>query len=121
MIHLLSCFTLSSSLKTELNSPRRPFKLYTNIMNRDMAQYILLADFPALQSTSFEFEATFCHVKGNEKFMFNVRESSSEVTKVILDLGGNLITVDRSKSSLAKLGADTPDSGFFELLPGEDQ
>jgi beta-fructofuranosidase len=86
-----------------------------------MAQHVSLVDFPALQSTSFEFEATFCHVKGNEKFTFNVRESSSEVTKIIFDLGGNLITVDRSKSSLGKLGTDTPDSGFFELLPGEDQ
>jgi len=29
--------------------------------------------------------------------------------------------VDRSRSSLAGLGASTPDSGRFALLPGEDE
>ncbi|KAK1762605.1 Arabinanase/levansucrase/invertase [Phialemonium atrogriseum] len=81
-----------------------------------------LKAFVGIRATTCEVEATFFNLSGTEKFVFNVFESpgSVEVTKLVFDLGNGRITVDRSQSSLSKLGADTPDSGCFRLLPGED-
>ncbi len=71
---------------------------------------------------TYEVSATFANLSGTEKFTFNVRQSpdSAEVTTLIFDIANGRITVDRSRSSLLNLGASTPDSGPFRLLPGED-
>lgn len=81
-----------------------------------------LQSFSSLRSKNYEVDATFSHLTGNEKFIFNVRESpnSAEVTKIILDIEIGQVTIDRSRSSLENLGTSTPDSGHFQLLPGED-
>ncbi|KAN0092016.1 glycoside hydrolase family 32 protein [Hyaloscypha variabilis] len=75
-----------------------------------------------LRSTNFTIKATFKHLSGNEKFTFNVREcpNFSEVTTIIFDIATGLITVNRSRSSLESLGAISPESGPFHLLPNED-
>jgi beta-fructofuranosidase len=78
--------------------------------------------FSTIQSVNFNIEATFRYLAGEEKFIFNVRQSlkSTEVTKIIFDIQAGLITVDRSHSSFENLGATSPDSGAFRLLPKED-
>ncbi|KAJ9148817.1 Arabinanase/levansucrase/invertase [Coniochaeta hoffmannii] len=89
---------------------------------RRQSSFSSLSEFVGVRTPAYEVEATFFQPKGTEKFVFNVLESpgSVEVTKLIFDLGDGRITVDRSKSSRSKLGADFPDSGSFRLLPGED-
>lgn len=81
-----------------------------------------LDDFEAMTSTNFEVEAIFKNIGGTERIAFDVRKTSdsSEVTRVIFDLGARWIEVDRSRSSLAHLGTSTPDAGAFHLLSGED-
>jgi beta-fructofuranosidase len=81
-----------------------------------------LRSFTAMRSKCFALEATFSQLFGNEIFEFHVRKSpcSTEVTKIILDIRQSRITVDRSHSSLEKLGASSPDFGPFHLLPNED-
>lgn len=80
-----------------------------------------LERFSSLQSRNFAIHATFRHLSGNEKFIFNVLQSpnSTEVTKIIFDIQVGLITVDRARSSLENLGSSSPDSGPFHLLPTE--
>lgn len=75
-----------------------------------------------LESTNYEVEATFTNLSGNEKFTFNILQSptSSEVTKLVIDLKDHQIIVDRSYSSLENLGTNTSDSGSFYLLSNED-
>ncbi|KAH8750447.1 glycosyl hydrolase [Hyaloscypha finlandica] len=75
-----------------------------------------------VRSMNYEIEATFTRLSGNEKFIFNVRQSpnSIEVTKVVFDIGNSQIIVDRSRSSLESLGSTCPDAGRFHLLSGED-
>ncbi|GJN72682.1 hypothetical protein PLICBS_006757 [Purpureocillium lilacinum] len=82
-----------------------------------------IRDLERLQSANYEVEATFSNVTGSEEFTLNVRLSpdEEEVTRIIVNLRDGHITVDRSRSSLAGLGASTPDSGRFALLPGEDE
>ena len=81
-----------------------------------------LMAFKAINSTNYEFQTTFKHLSGDERFVFNVRESlnSAEKTRIVFDLSRSSITVDRSRSSLEKLGVDISDSGQFRLLTGED-
>lgn len=66
---------------------------------------------------TFEIEATFRQLDGNETLTFNVRQApdDSEITKIIISLPEHLITVDRRASSLT-IGNTSPDSGFFRLL-----
>ncbi|KAL3961393.1 hypothetical protein ACCO45_002916 [Purpureocillium lilacinum] len=82
-----------------------------------------IRDLERLQSANYEVEATFSNVTGSDEFTLNVRMSpdEEEVTRIIVNLRDGHITVDRSRSSLAGLGASTPDSGRFALLPGEDE
>lgn len=89
---------------------------------RPSESFKCLRRFVTTRSTNFEIEASFTRPSGTEKFTFNVRESpdSIEVTRLIFDLSSNLITVDRSRSSIENLGANTPDSGTFHLLPSEE-
>jgi beta-fructofuranosidase len=81
-----------------------------------------LAVFSHIQSLNYSLEAIFRNLTGDEKFSFNVRQSpkSVEVTKIIFDIHAELITVDRSRSSLQQLGGSSLDSGPFHLLPNED-
>jgi beta-fructofuranosidase len=81
-----------------------------------------LNSFKAIRSTNYSIEAIFRHLSGCERFALNVRQSpnSAEVTKIFFDLGSGHITVDRSHSSLEILGASSPESGTFQLLPDED-
>jgi beta-fructofuranosidase len=81
-----------------------------------------LEAFKSMRSSNYEIQATFCNVHGTEKFTFNVLQSpdSDEVTKVIFDVQSQEIVVDRSKSSLAQLGASTPDTAPLRLVPGEN-
>jgi beta-fructofuranosidase len=78
--------------------------------------------FSHIQSLNYSIEAIFRKLTGDEKFIFNVRQSprSVEVTKIIFDIQAGIITVDRSRSSLQKLGDSSLDSGPFHLLPNED-
>ncbi|CZT44451.1 uncharacterized protein RSE6_04619 [Rhynchosporium secalis] len=89
---------------------------------RREASSLSLENLQSLRCTNFEIDATFRQLSGNERFIFNVRESpsSAEVTKIIFDLGNNRIAVDRSRSSIEKLGETDPDAGRFHILPGED-
>ncbi|CZR55950.1 uncharacterized protein PAC_05838 [Phialocephala subalpina] len=87
---------------------------------RKHSKPVSIDSFPAIRSSNCQIEATFSMLSGNEIFVFNVRESSSEVTTIIFDLKEQQITVDRSKSSLERLGTASPESGSFELLTGED-
>ncbi|KFA71881.1 hypothetical protein S40288_09189 [Stachybotrys chartarum IBT 40288] len=81
-----------------------------------------LTEFKDIQSTNFEVQASFNNLTGKEKLVLNVRQApdSAEVTKLVFNLEQRRIEVDRSHSSLAGLGASTPDVGHFQLLPGED-
>lgn len=89
---------------------------------RDVKYSTSLSSFRQFRGTNFDVEATFKHILGTEKFVFNVREApdSVEVTKVIFNLNDDQIIVDRTKSSLQNLGANYPDSGQFRLISGED-
>ncbi|KAH7327266.1 glycosyl hydrolase [Rhexocercosporidium sp. MPI-PUGE-AT-0058] len=89
---------------------------------RGHASSLSLESLPTLRSANYEIEATFSQLSGHERFVFNVRESpsSAEVTKIIFDMGNNQITVHRSRSSLENLGENSPETGKFHLLPGED-
>lgn len=82
----------------------------------------MLKNIRDIQSATYEVMATFSNLSGTEKFTFNVRESpdSVEATTIIFDIANGRIAVDRSRSSVLNLGASTPDSGPFRLLPGED-
>ncbi|KFY10569.1 hypothetical protein V492_04949 [Pseudogymnoascus sp. VKM F-4246] len=82
--------------------------------------FTALSKFKKIQGKHFEIEATFSNLSGNEKLSFNVRESpdSVEVTKITFDKC--TVTVDRTYSSVQKLGASSPNSGALYLLPGED-
>jgi beta-fructofuranosidase len=81
-----------------------------------------LDDFRNIRSNNYEVEATFRHLSRNETFTFNVRQSpdSKEVTKIIIDLKEQLVSVDRTQSSIESLGESFSDSGHFSLLPDED-
>ena len=81
-----------------------------------------LSSFSEFLGKNCEVEATFSQLQGNEKFIFNLRESpgSVEVTRINFDLQDGHITVDRTKSSIQTLGRTFPDSGHFRLIPGED-
>jgi beta-fructofuranosidase len=81
-----------------------------------------LDDFRNIRSTNYEVKATFRNLSGNETFTFNVRQSpnSEEVTKIIIDLKDQLISVDRKQSFIENLGESFSDSGHFTLLPDED-
>lgn len=76
----------------------------------------------SLRSTNYEIRATFKGATGKEKIIFNLLESSvsSEVTKLVFDLPNNLVTLDRSASSLENNGVSKPDIGSFHLLSQED-
>ncbi|KAL5327737.1 hypothetical protein ACEPPN_005442 [Leptodophora sp. 'Broadleaf-Isolate-01'] len=89
---------------------------------RHQVPSLSLESLQTLRSTNYEIGATFSQLSGNERFVFNVRESpsSAEVTKIIFDIGNHQITVHRSRSSLENLGENSPDTGKFHLLPGED-
>lgn len=89
---------------------------------RSETPFTSLTSISNLESASYEVEATFTKLSGNEKFTFNILQSPtySEVTKLILNLKSHQIIVDRSNSSLENLGTNTPDSGSFHLLPNED-
>jgi beta-fructofuranosidase len=75
-----------------------------------------------IHSANYEMEATFKDLSGNERFVFNVRESpnSAEVTKIIFDLSKSSITVDRTRSSLETLGTSTSEAGKFQIEAGEN-
>ena len=83
---------------------------------------VVLADLRSIQSANYEIEATFSHLSGQEKFIFNVRQSPSsvEITKIIFNLEAHCITVDRSHSSKESLGKSSSESGQFQLFTGED-
>jgi beta-fructofuranosidase len=89
---------------------------------RDRLRISSLRSFSTIQSINFSIEATFCHLHGDEKFIFNVRQApnSPEVTPIIFDLKNRCITVDRTHSSLENLGTSSPDYGPFTILPYED-
>ena len=84
--------------------------------------FISLRSFKTIRSTNYELQATFKELSGNEKFIFNVRESpnSAEVTEIVFDLLRSSIVVNRSHSSLDKLGTDTFESGQFRLCAEEE-
>jgi beta-fructofuranosidase len=71
-----------------------------------------------LRSKTFEIEATFNYLSGNETLTFNVRQSphDREVTRIVISLPQSAITVDRSASSLTN-GSSEPDEGTFQLFP----
>jgi beta-fructofuranosidase len=83
---------------------------------------ISLRSLNAIRSTNYELQATFKALSGNERFIFNVRESpnSVEVTEIVFDLLRSSIAVNRSHSSLEKLGTDTFESGQFRLGAEEE-
>lgn len=83
---------------------------------------ISLRSLKAIRSTNYEMQATFKALSGNERFIFNVRESpnSVEVTEIVFDLLRSSIAVNRSHSSLEKLGTDTFESGQFRLGAEEE-
>jgi beta-fructofuranosidase len=89
---------------------------------RDQSSFASLESVGAIRSTSFEVRATFAQLTYSEKFVFNVRASPdlAEVTRLVIDLENGQICIDRSRSSLANLGTQSPDVGRFHLLPGED-
>ncbi|OBT55269.1 hypothetical protein VE04_05189 [Pseudogymnoascus sp. 24MN13] len=74
-----------------------------------------------LRSKSYEIEARFRGLAGNELLTFNVRQSPNdeEVIRIIFSLATHSVSVDRSKSSLLH-GRLTPDSGPFKIQDGED-
>ena len=74
----------------------------------------------SVQSSNYEIRTTITKPKGNEVLKINLLECSSEVTQLIIDLARNRVILDRSKSSVEKLGDDDPNSGRFHLLSGED-
>lgn len=81
-----------------------------------------LSSFREFRGTNCELEATFTQVLGDEKFVFNFREApeSIEVTRIIFDLKYGCIKVDRSQSSIQNIGANLPNAGQLNLIPGED-
>jgi beta-fructofuranosidase len=81
-----------------------------------------LNDLRGIKSTNFEFEITLRNLSGHETFEFRVRESlnGAETTKIVFNLGENIISIDRTNSSLSKLGSTIQDGGPFSLLPKED-
>ncbi|KAE8449310.1 hypothetical protein EG329_008211 [Mollisiaceae sp. DMI_Dod_QoI] len=81
---------------------------------------IYLDSFRTIRSSNFQIRATFKKLSGEEKFIFNVRESSVEVTRIIFDLKNHQITVDRSQSSHKNLGTSSPDTGSFIPIFGEE-
>lgn len=76
-----------------------------------------LATIHTIQSQTFEINATFTHLCGIECLIFNVRQAPNdrEVTRIIISLPTNTITVDRSATSLTN-GNPEPDSGPFQLF-----
>lgn len=89
---------------------------------KDGSKAYSLDEFKEIRSSNYEVEATFKNVIGNEKFIFNVRQSpkSEELTKIVINLKDQSISVDRSRSSIQNLGECFTDSGHFRLLPDED-
>lgn len=70
-----------------------------------------------IRSQTFEINAAFTHICGTESLVFKVRQAPDdrEVTKIIISLSPNIITVDRSATSLTN-GNPEPDSGPFQLF-----
>jgi beta-fructofuranosidase len=70
-----------------------------------------------IRSQTFEINANFKQLSGTEVLTFNVRQAphDHEVTRIIISLPTNVITVDRSASSLFN-GNPEPDSGPFQLF-----
>lgn len=89
---------------------------------RPAESYTSLQRFEAIHSANYEVEATFKCLSSKERLVFNVRESPNceEVTSIIFDLSKNSITIDRSRSSLDKLGATSPEAGSLHLQAEED-
>ncbi|KAG5928740.1 hypothetical protein E4U42_000053 [Claviceps africana] len=85
-----------------------------------------LASFHHLSSRNVELKAKFSDLRGGEKFVFHVLSSPDgrETTRLVFDVAMQTmtmtITVDRSQSSLERLGTSSPDFGRLRLLPGED-
>ncbi|KAK0122042.1 hypothetical protein ONS95_010306 [Cadophora gregata] len=89
---------------------------------RQSAPFTSLDSLRSVRSLNYEIVATFRNLSGSERFIFNVRESpsSAEVSKIIIDLANQRISIHRSRSSLENLGEINPDEGKFHLLPSED-
>ena len=70
-----------------------------------------------VQSQTFEIEANFTYLSGNEVLTFNVRQAphDREVTRIIVSLPEGTIHVDRSASSLAN-GNSMTEGGSFQLF-----
>jgi beta-fructofuranosidase len=70
-----------------------------------------------VRSTNFEIKAHFSNILGTETLSFSVRQApgDQEVTRVVVHLSKNRITIDRSRSSIDN-GNPVLDSGPFELL-----
>jgi beta-fructofuranosidase len=72
---------------------------------------------PMIRSQTFEINANFAQLCGTETLTFNVRQAPNdrEVTRIIISLPTNTITVDRSASSLTN-GNPEPESGPFQVF-----
>jgi beta-fructofuranosidase len=72
---------------------------------------------PMIRSQTFEINANFTQLCGTETLTFNVRQAPNdcEVTRIIISLPANTITVDRSTSSLTN-GNPEPESGPFQIF-----
>lgn len=70
-----------------------------------------------IKSKCYEIEGFFTKLSGHEMLTFNVRQSPKdrEVTKIIISLASQTITIDRRKTSLSN-GSKAPNTGFFALL-----
>jgi beta-fructofuranosidase len=75
----------------------------------------------SVRSKNYEIDAVFSSLNGHENLVFNVRQAphDREVTRVIVSLASNGVTVDRSASSINN-GNSSPDAGHFQLFPNED-
>ncbi|KAH7318049.1 glycosyl hydrolase [Stachybotrys elegans] len=81
-----------------------------------------LEGFCEMKSTNYEVEATLSGLTGSERLVLDLRASAdfAETTKLVVDLAVGQVIVDRSCSSLAGLGAQANDTGYFTLLEGEE-
>lgn len=71
----------------------------------------------SIRSKNYELEGFFTKLHGHETLTFNVRQSpkDAEVTRIIISIPSQTITVDRRLSSLDN-GNSLPNTGYFGLL-----
>jgi beta-fructofuranosidase len=81
-----------------------------------------LSDLQKVRSRDVEINATFSDIKRGTRFTFNVLSSPdmSEATSITFDLSANQLVIDRSRSSLAQIGASSSEVASLCMLPGED-